>query len=203
MKYRAFYLDLNTRRVAVLFALGLTLLLTTGISMRANAQSPTATASSAKVEDQQSFAMIGVSVRTSHWREAGGNGEIPNMWARAMQDGTFGRIPNRADTNIVAVYTNYATDQNAEYTYVLGARVTSIDKVPDGFVAVTIPAGRYAAVQTDKGALPDVMPKVWQRIYAMPAKELGGERSFKVDYEVYPAWFDWQNAQIDVHLGLK
>ena len=203
MKYRAFYPDLNTRRVTALFALGLALWLTTGISMLANAQSPTATASSAKVEDQQSFALIGVSVRTNHWKEAGGNGEIPNLWARAMQDGTFDRIPNRADTNIVAVYTNYATDQNGEFTYVLGARVTSIDKVPDGFVAVTIPAGKYAAVQTDKGALADVMPKVWQRIYAMPAKELGGERAFKVDYEVYPARFDWQNAQIDVHLGLK
>ena len=120
-----------------------------------------------------------------------------------MQDGTFDRIPNRADSNLVAVYTDYASDQNGEYTYVLGVRVSSVDKVPDGFVAVTIPAGKYAIVQTDKGALPDVMPKVWWRIHAMSAKELGGDRAFKVDYEVYPAGFDWQNAQIDLHLGLR
>jgi predicted transcriptional regulator YdeE len=112
------------------------------------------------------------------------------------------RIPNRADSNILAVYTDYASDQNGKYTY-CWARVTSVDKVPDGFVAVRIPAGKYAVVQTDKGPLPDVMPKMWQRIYAMPAQALGGERAFKVDYEVYPAGFDWQNAQIDVHLGLK
>jgi len=203
MKYRAFHLVLNTRRVAVLFAPGLALILALAISMNAGAQTPTATASVAKVEDQPGFSVIGVSVRTSKWKEAGGNGEIPNMWGRAMQDGTFDRIPNRADSNIFAVYTDYASDQSGECTYVLGARVTSIDKVPAGFVAVTIPAGRYAVLQTDKGPLPDVMPKVWKRIHAMPARELGGERAFKVDYEVFPAGFDWQNAQIDVHLGLK
>jgi len=203
MKLRAFHLGLDTRRVAVLFAPGLALILAMSISMYAGAQSPTATTAAAKVEDQPGFTVIGVSVRTDNRKEAGGNGEIPKMWTRAMQDGTFDSIPNRADGNILAVYTDYASDQNGEYTYVLGARVTSIDKVPAGFVSVTIPAGKYAVVQTDKGALPDVMPKVWQRIYAMPARELGGERAFKVDYEVYPAGFDWQNAQIDVHLGLK
>jgi predicted transcriptional regulator YdeE len=204
MKYLAFDVGSNTRRAAVSFAPVFILLLTMGTIMHANAQSPTATTpSSAKAEDQPSFAVIGVSVRTDNRKEAGGNGEIPSMWGRAMQDGTFDRIPNRADSNIVAVYTDYASDQNGEYTYILGARVTSVDKVPDGFVAVTIPAGKYAIVQTDKGALPDVMPKVWRHIYAMSAKELGGDRAFKVDYEVYPAGFDWQNAQIDVHLGLR
>ncbi|HEX3472896.1 MAG TPA: GyrI-like domain-containing protein [Silvibacterium sp.] len=200
---RAFHRVLNTRRVAVVLTLGFAVILALGVSTPANAQSSMATASAAKIEDHESFAVIGVSVRTSHWKEAGGNGEIPNMWSRAMQDGTFDRIPNRADHNIVAVYTDYTSNQNGEYTYILGARVTSTDKVPDGFVTVTIPAGKYAVVQTDKGALPDVMPKVWQRIYAMPAKELGGERAFKTDYEVYPEGFDWQNAQIDLHLGLK
>ena len=203
MKDPRFHLALNARRVTGLFALGFALLLAILSSTSAIAQSPEVAASAAKVEDQQSFTVIGVSVRTDNRKEAGGNGEIPKMWASAMQDGTFDRIPNRADGNILAVYTDYASDQNGEYTYVLGARVTSTDKVPDGFVAVTVPAGKYAMVQTDKGALPDVMPRVWQRIYAMSTKELGGERAFKTDYEVYPAGFDWQNAQIDLHLGLK
>ncbi|MFY9939227.1 MAG: GyrI-like domain-containing protein [Silvibacterium sp.] len=203
MKYRAFHPVLHTRRVAALFASGLALILALAISMNASAQTPTATTSVAKVEDQPGFSVIGVSVRTESRKEAGGTGQIPNLWTRAMQDGTLDSIPNRADSNILAVYTDFASDQNGEFTYVLGARVTSIDKVPAGFVAVTIPAGKYAVVQTDKGALPDVLPKVWQRIHAMPASELGGERAFKVDYEVFPAGFDWQNAQIDVHLGLK
>jgi predicted transcriptional regulator YdeE len=204
MKCDAFHVGSNTRRAAVLFVPVFALLLAMGSFMRANAQSPTGTTpSSVKTEDQPSFAVIGVPVRTDNRKEAGGNGEIASMWGRAMQDGTFDRIPNRADSNIVAVYTDYASDQNGEYTYVLGVRVSSVDKVPDGLVPVTIPVGKYAIVQTDKGALPDVMPKVWRRIHAMSAKELGGDRAFKVDYEVYPAGFDWQNAQIDLHLGLR
>ena len=150
MKYRAFHPVLHTRRVAALFASGLALILALAISMNAGAQTPTATASVAKVEDQPGFSVIGVSVRTEGRKEAGGTGQIPNLWTRAMQDGTLDSIPNRADSNILAVYTDFASDQNGEFTYVLGARVTSIDKVPAGFVAVTIPAGKYAVVQTDK-----------------------------------------------------
>src|SRR5271170_5460945 len=107
MKYRAFHLVLNTRRVAVLFAPGLALILALAVSMNAGAETPTATASVAKVEDQPSFTVVGVSVRTDNRKEAGGTGQIPSLWTRAMQDGTFDSIPNRADSNILAVYSDY------------------------------------------------------------------------------------------------
>jgi hypothetical protein len=47
------------------------------------------------------------------------------------------------------------------------------------------------------------MPKVWKDIAAMSAKDLGGERSFKTDYVVFPAGFDWQDTQVEVHVGVK
>ena len=77
------------------------------------------------------------------------------------------------------------------------------DKVPDGMTAITVPAGKYAVVESDKGALPEIMPKVWRRIATMPPKELGGERIFRTDYEVFPGGFDWQDTQVEVHAGVK
>ena len=173
----------------------------TALGSYAGAQS--ASTPAAKVEEQQSFAVLGVSVRTSGQKEAGGKGEVPALWTRSLQDGTFERIPNRTDDKMLAVYTDFAGDQTGAYTYILGARVSSAEKVPDSMVAVTIPAGRYAVVQSDKGALPDIMPKMWKDIAAMSVKDLGGERSFKTDYEIFPAGFDWQNTQVEVHLGVK
>lgn len=163
----------------------------------AQAATPAVTA-----ETQPAFTVVGVSIRTNNQKEAGGNGLIPQMWQQAMQEGVLENIPHRADNNLTVVYTDYA-GQPGEYTYVLGVRVSAVDKLPQGMISVTVPAGKYAIVDSDKGSLPEVLPKVWQRISAMPATELGGQRAFKADYEVYPEGFDWQNAQIPVYVGLK
>jgi predicted transcriptional regulator YdeE len=204
MKQVRLQLSFDTRRAAGLLAIAASIGLT-ALGSHASAQSASTPIETptAKVEEQQGFAVIGLSVRTSGQKEAGGNGHVPALWARSLQDGTFERIPNRTDDKMLAVYTDFDGDQTGVYIYTLGARVSSAEKVPDGMVAVTIPAGRYAVVQSDNGALPDIMPKVWKDIAAMSAKDLGGERSFKTDYVVFPAGFDWQDTQVEVHVGVK
>ena len=147
--------------------------------------------------------MIGISVVTSAAKEAGGDGEIRKLWERVMQEGLIDSIPSRADGGMIAVYSGFLKSDPTQYTYTLGARVTSTSKVPDGFVALTVPAGKYAVVETEQGGLPDILPKVWKSIFAMTPKELGGERAFQSDYEEFPENMDWQNTQVSVHLGLK
>lgn len=183
-------------------AVGLAVLMISGFRAFAQSSAP-AKPSPVSADNQPGFTVVGVWVRTNNQTEAGGNGEIPKIWQRAMQDGSLEDIPHRTDNNLTVVYTNYTSDQNGDYTYVLGVRVASVDKVPDGMMTVNVPAGKYAVVESEQGSLPEVLPKVWQRIYSMPASEMGGQRAFKADYEVYPEGFDWQNAQIPVYIGLK
>jgi predicted transcriptional regulator YdeE len=158
---------------------------------------------SVKVEEQKSFSVIGLAVRTNNQQEATGQGEIPRLWQRFMQEGTADKIPNRADQNLLAVYTDYESDQTGEYTYLIGARVTSTADVPAGLTLKEIPAGPYAILQSESGPLQQVVPKIWTKIWSMSAKDLGGERAFKADYEVYPPSFDPRNAQVPLHIGLK
>jgi predicted transcriptional regulator YdeE len=201
MKTFRLYPPSHARRIVGLPAIVCSLIL--AAASHAQEQPQAETAVPVKVEDQQSFTVIGVSVHTTAQKEVGGNGEIPALWNRVMQDGTFERIPSHADDKILAVYTDYSGDQNSEYTYMVGMRVTSADKVPDGMVSVTVPAGKYAVIESDKGALPDIMPKVKKRIHAMTASELGGARTYKTDYDVFPAGFDWQDTQVEGHVGIK
>lgn len=191
---------MKTQHSAVFIAIGCALLLTSCLQKQANAQSASL---EAKTEDQQGFQVIGVKARTTNEKERGGNGEIPKLWQRMMQENLADKIPNRYDQNLIAVYTDYASDQNGEYTYVLGARVTSAKDVPPGFVTVNISAGKYAVVQSDKGPPSEIMPRVWRRIWAMSPAELGGTRAFKSDYEIYPPGTDVQNMQVTLYLGLK
>jgi predicted transcriptional regulator YdeE len=156
-----------------------------------------------KVEAQKTFNVVGIAVRTNNAAEAGGSGEIPKIWQRFVKQEIAAKIPNRADQDLIVVNTDYQSDQNGEYTYLIGARVTSTDDIPPGLTLKEIPEGRYAVIPTDKGPFSSIIPKAWQRIWAMSAKELGGDRAFQADYEVYPPGFDPQNAQITIHIGLK
>jgi predicted transcriptional regulator YdeE len=126
------------------------------------------------------------------------------MWGRLFQEGIVQKIPNKADANIVAVYTDYASDHNGDYTYVLGARVTSDADVPAGMVAKTVPAGKYVVFTSEKGAAPKVVPELWMKINSLPQTATGGDRVYRSDFEIYDQRaMDPQNLQMDVYIGIK
>ena len=157
-----------------------------------------------KTEQQESFYVIGLSVRTINSTEVTGNGNIPKLWQRFMSEDWAAKIPNRTDDKLLAVYSDYASDENGEYTYTVAARVSSIDHVPEGMTTKTVPAGRFAVLTSAKGPLSQVIPQMWKNAYRIPPSELGGVRAFAVDYEVYDQRAaDPQNAQVELHLGVK
>ena len=156
------------------------------------------------IEKMDGFTVVGISVRTSNAKEGTPDGLIGKQWDRLFKEGLLNKIPKRADTNIVAAYTDYASDKDGEYTYVLGAEVTSAESVPAGMVAVKVPAGRYAVFTSEKGPVPKVVVDIWQRIWATPKPQPGGDRAYKTDFEVYDERaMDPQNWQVDVYIGIK
>ncbi len=157
-----------------------------------------------RVVQQAAFTVVGIAARTSNEREMTPDGVIGKQWGRLMQEGLLAKIPNKADKAMVAVYTDYASDKNGEYTYVLGARVTSDADVPSGMVAKKIPAGRYAVFTTEKGAAAKVVPEEWMRINSLPKSAVGGDRVYGADFEIYDERaVDPQNSQVDVYVGIK
>jgi predicted transcriptional regulator YdeE len=158
----------------------------------------------AKVTQNAGFSVIGISARTSNATEMTTEGVIGKQWARLMQENLLSKIPNKADKNIIALYTDYASDKNGEYTYVLGAKVDSDTEIPAGMVMKKIPAGRYAIFTSDKGPAPKVVPELWMRINSLPSSAPGGNRVYGTDFEVYDERAaDPQNIQMDVYVGIK
>lgn len=164
---------------------------------------PAPAASPAKVESQLSFTVVGVTVRTNNAAEAGGQGQIPQLWQRVMSANLFDQILNRAGSDIVVVYSDYASDNNGDYNYTLGVPVLSVGKLPDGFVAKTIPAGRYAVFTSEQGPPEQVVPALWVRISRLTPAELGGSRAYQTDFEIYPADVNPDSMQMTAHVGLK
>ena len=133
-----------------------------------------------QVVRQVGFTVVGIAVRTSNAKEMTTAGAIGKQWGRFLEQGVLAQIPNKADKSMVAVYTDYASDKNGEYTYLLGARVSSDRDVPRGMVAKKIPTGRYAVFTSEKGPAPKVVPETWMRINSLPRSAVGGEGLFAV-----------------------
>jgi predicted transcriptional regulator YdeE len=157
-----------------------------------------------QVIQKDAFTVVGISARTSNAKEMTEDGVIGKQWGRFMQEGMLGKIPNKADSSIVAVYTDYASDHDGEYTFLLGARVTSDAEVPPGMVARKIPAGKFAVFTSEKGPAPKVVPDLWMKINSLPKTAVGGDRAYRADFEIYDERaMDPQNLQMDAYVGIK
>jgi len=158
-----------------------------------------------KVIQHPAFTVIGIAGRTSNEKEMSGEpAVIGPFWRRFMSESLLAQIPNRADQSIVAVYTDYASDKDGEYAFVLGARVMSDATVPAGMVVKKIPAGRYALFTSEKGPGVKVVPELWMNIYQTPRAAMGGERAYDADFEIYDQRAaNPENLVMDAYIGIK
>ncbi len=149
--------------------------------------------------------MVGIEVRTSGEQEMYGDGQIAGLWQKFYREHILDKIPNKADKNVYAVYTDYSRDRIGAYTIVIGAKVKDDTAAPAGMVLKTIPTGQYAVLPSAKGPAETVIPAAWERVWALEDKDqLGGKRAYRSDFEIYaPGTIDPQNTQADLYVGLR
>jgi predicted transcriptional regulator YdeE len=155
------------------------------------------------IQQHDGFYVVGLTARTNNARELSGKGKIGKVWQEFLQPDLVVKIPNKIGVDLIAVYTDYETDHTGHYTYLLGMPISSAEALPSNLTVKRIPPGRYAVISSEKGPLKEIVPAVWQRVWSMPAEELGGLRAFRSDFEIYDQRAaDPENAQIDVYVGL-
>jgi predicted transcriptional regulator YdeE len=157
-----------------------------------------------RTQELAEFYVVGIAERTSNEREMSGQGVIGKQWERLFGERLLNQISSRADANIYAVYTDYRVDNGIEYTYVLGAKVSDVSKIPEGMVAKRIPSGKYAVITSERAPVIEAVVGAWKKIWTSSAAELGGQRAFQADFELYDERAsDPQNSQVDIYVGVK
>lgn len=158
-----------------------------------------------EIVDPGGFMVVGIAIRTSNAQEITPNAQIGNHWARFFREKWLDKIPDKADGNILAVYTDYASDHDGEYTLLIGARVHQVKgNLGPGLVAKGVPPIKFARFRSQTGPVAQVVPETWKRVWSTSGPEMQGSRAYRADFEVYDERArDPQNAQVDVYIGIK
>jgi len=129
----------------------------------------------------------GIATRTTNGAETDPTtARIPTLWQRVAETDVDGRLRNAmaAPGLRYAVYTDYENDHAGAYTQIVGAAVTSVDSLPEGLVAVRIPAGHYMVFDAI-GPLPGAVLAAWQEIWDFFGPQSTHRRTYTTDFERY------------------
>ncbi|MGC4106712.1 MAG: effector binding domain-containing protein [Thermomicrobiales bacterium] len=130
----------------------------------------------------EAFTVVGIELRTDNTEAMR---TIPPFWGRFFGEEILARIPDRVDGDVYAVYTNFAhpgIDNEGTYSLVIGARVAEDTTVPEGMIAVGIPASarvQFAVDGNDPGRVGEAWATSWARTDL--------RKTYLADYEHYAA----------------
>jgi len=144
------------------------------------------------------FSIIGIDIRTTN--ENGQSAiDIPALWSRFLSENIIEQIPNKIDSTVYCMYTDYEKDHTKPYTTLLGCKVSSLKEVPTGFMGKSIDAAEYEVFTTRGNLAEGVVYNEWLKIWNAPI-----ERIYTSDFEIYdersqnPA-----DATVDIFIAIK
>lgn len=137
------------------------------------------------VIERDELIVVGFVVRTTNAEEMDpARARLPALWRRAGAPGAFAHVPNRLDENLYAVLTDYESDHHGAYTQIVGTAVRTVPRLPEGMVAIRVPAARALRLEA-RGPMPQALLECWQQVWKHT--ESGGvpARAFTTDLEVH------------------
>ncbi len=151
-----------------------------------------------KIEKVAPFQIIGISVRTSNGNGQAGN-DIGALFGRFMSEKLLDKIPNKMDSTLYSLYTDYESDHTKPYTAIIGCKVKNLDNIPEGMVGKSFEGGKYVKLTSRGDLTKGFVYGEWLKIWDMDL-----DRIYMVDFEAYGK--KAQNptdAEIDIFVGIK
>jgi len=159
-----------------------------------------------KIVEKPAFRLMGIAARTSNAAETDpATARIGKLWERFSAESLPGHIPYQTEPGVIyGLYADYENGTDGDYTVMAGCAVRPGSTPPGTLTVTDVPAARYAVFTSERGPMPDIVVDSWSKIWAMTPGELGGERAYTGDFEVYDdRTANTRNAQIDIWIALK
>lgn len=161
-----------------------------------------------RIETRSEMALVGIEARTTNEAEqqGGDSARIPGLWSTLFSTGVPDRVAHKSGAGeLIEMYTDYANDETGEYTIFLGYEVERVaDDLAADLVVRTVPAGRYLVFTSERGPVVPAVQEAWRRVWSSSPEELGAERSFVADFEVFGAGSkDFEDGEVDIYLSIR
>lgn len=151
--------------------------------------------------------LIGLTERTNNKNEMNPEtSKIAKLAGLYWGNQVANTIQHRAKPGVTyAVYTDFESDENGEYTYFIGEAVESLEGQDlSQFKTMKIPTSDYQRFTTDSGQMPEIIIAAWQAIWTMNENDFGGKRRYLADFEIYDERAaDPNNAVVDIYIGIN
>lgn len=145
----------------------------------------------------QQLNIIGIAIRTTNEHNQAAK-DIPLLWKRFTEELILEKIPNKIDSTVYCIYTDYEKDHTKPYTTILGCAVKNLITIPEGMVGKTIHPATYTTFIAKgnllKGAVYDEWIKIWNA--NLP-------RTFTADFEVYGKKAEnFEDAEVELFIAI-
>jgi predicted transcriptional regulator YdeE len=152
--------------------------------------------------------LVGITTRTNNahlFESDPSTNKVAATVQKYFHNGLADKISNRKKPGTTfCIYTKYESDFNGDYTYFIGEEVSSFEVLSKDFETLIIPPQDYEKFTNEPGPMPSVCIDMWQNIWKMTTSDLGGERAYIADFEVYDERSaDHTNVTLDIYIGVK
>ena len=147
---------------------------------------------------QESFTLAGLKLDKKTVNANGQSAvDCGQLWQQFVSEGIAGKISDKVNDTIYAVYFDYDGDRSNPYSFFIGCEVPADKEIPEGLDTLVIPAQDYAVI-TAKGKLPDCVADAWHDIWKSDIN-----RAYGYDFEVYNNLSAWRDTGVDIHISLS
>ncbi|UJH66610.1 GyrI-like domain-containing protein [Allomuricauda sp. SCSIO 65647] len=146
-----------------------------------------------------SFYVVGIAIQSTNEGEKS-VADMGKLWGRFYSEGISKKIPNKESEAIYSIFMDYESDYTGKYTALIGHKVQSLEKIPEGMIGREIIGCTYQKF-ISKGKMPDAIVDTWKEIWKKDA-ELN--RKYRNDFEVYGDKSDQgENSEVEIYLSIN
>ena len=145
------------------------------------------------------FKLIGISVRTTNQNNKVQE-DLGKLWGQFSSENINEEIPNKISNEILAIYTDYQSNDTEDYTTIIGVPVSTLTEIPNGMIGQEFQPENFKKFIA-KGEIPKAVDDTWINIWEQD-KNLN--RKYTYDFELYGANCNkGTDSEVEIFVALK
>ena len=145
------------------------------------------------------FKLIGISVRTTNQNNQVQE-DLGKLWGQFSSENIHQEIPNKISNEILAIYTDYQSNDTEDYTTIIGVPVSTLNEIPNGMIGQEFQPENFKKFIA-KGEMPKAVDDTWINIWE---QDVYLNRKYSYDFELYGGnWNKGTDSEVEIFVAVK